>query len=305
MEGNGEINEETEVKTQSTNTEESVARLKLISGQSPFKIIGFDPEEGMEIIAWLKYFNHKCLENRKNESWKISDIGEFLKGKALKEYINSCLGIENWEELTQILCEKFFESNTVTFGEFSQCRLHNPQELTQYFKNKIAVGRKLQLNTDIIIQGLTDGLPANLRQLMAIQPPVTPTEWLNLATKLIKNQDRTTESRQNVNVGQNVRPQQYQFRPRTFQNYRQWVPPQQNSYRFQGPNLNRNRPPMHNVHFQSPIPSRACRLCAQQGITNAYHWEQNCIFRQPEEVNARVTTQSVSHAGNQPEPNNQ
>ncbi|GBM57572.1 hypothetical protein AVEN_16273-1 [Araneus ventricosus] len=40
----------------------------------------------------------------------------------------------------------------------------------------------------MILEGLSDGLPVNLRQLLAINSPNNPTEWLITATKMIKIQ---------------------------------------------------------------------------------------------------------------------
>lgn len=266
-------------------------------------IVNYDPEGGMSMTSWLGYFNKKCNQIQKDDCWRVQHIADYLKGKALKEYINSCLNITNWQDLCLILVEKFLTPTTSTFGDFSHNKFDIKNNILDYFHQKVDCGRQLGLSTPLLLEGLTDGLPANLRQLMVIHAPNNPTEWLTMATKLIKMQDKPflenkTFGNSNQQAGQfrnfSHRPrftpfyeqrQDRPWRPRfqqpttqTFQNSSnpEFSRGRASSFRFDNP-----RPQKFNVHSQSQLPPSPCRLCTRQGILNAYHWVQTCPFRNP------------------------
>ncbi|GBN68094.1 hypothetical protein AVEN_217565-1 [Araneus ventricosus] len=152
----------------------------------------------------------------------------------------------------------------------------------------------------MILEGLSDGLPVNLRQLLAINSPNNPTEWLITPTKLIKiqksyvNQINPSHSAtqnlktNSVNGNQwkprNFRPHNFtprqNFRPNNFQPN---SPPRQNfrqNNNYQTPHPRQTFRPFSNanIHFQDKLPPSQCWLCTKQGIANAYHWVQTCPF---------------------------
>ncbi|GFY36402.1 uncharacterized protein TNCV_3451051 [Trichonephila clavipes] len=200
-------------------------------------IVPFDFENGMLIEAWLDYFNNGCKLGNKDDNWKIVNMSKYLKGSALTQYINSCLNISNFRELCSIVIENFLKPNVVSLADFLQLQLKN--NLEQYFHQKLNYGKQLGLSLQLILEGLTDGMPANIKQLMAINPPTSPTEWLMVATRLMKIQVPKLEQntfRQNVPI----RPRQNTF-----------VPQNRNSFQSNFQNLNRIRPqhlPNQHVH---------------------------------------------------------
>ncbi|GFW19263.1 uncharacterized protein TNCV_255901 [Trichonephila clavipes] len=128
-------------------------------------------------------------------------------------------------------------------------------------------------------------MPANIKQLMPINPPTSPTEWLMVATRLIIIQapklEQTTfrqnvpiRPRQNTFVPQNC----YSFQP-NFQNFnriRPQHPPNQHAHNFNNRYFRLN----HHTHLQHGLPPYPCKICTQQGIPNAYHWKLQCPFNQ-------------------------
>ncbi|GBM03652.1 hypothetical protein AVEN_183080-1 [Araneus ventricosus] len=76
--------------------------------------------------------------------------------------------------------------NLVNLSDFTLKSFKEGEDLTRYFQEKLKIDRQLNLSTDMILEGLSDGLPVNLRQLLAINSPNNPTEWLITETKLIK-----------------------------------------------------------------------------------------------------------------------
>ncbi|GFR16381.1 uncharacterized protein TNCT_460021 [Trichonephila clavata] len=140
----------------------------------------------MRIEAWLEYFNNACKISNKDNDWKMLNISKYLKGSALTHYVNSCLNISNFDDLCNILIENFLKPNIVNLSDFSQHQLRN--NLDEYFHQKLNCGRQLGLSPQLILEGLTDGMPTNIKQLMTINPPTSPTEWLKVATRLMKTQ---------------------------------------------------------------------------------------------------------------------
>ncbi|KAF8794882.1 hypothetical protein HNY73_002798 [Argiope bruennichi] len=150
--------------------------------------------------------------------------------------------------------------------------------------------RKLSLNSQLILEGLTDGLPTQLKQLVSIKAPCTPTEWPTITTKLLKleessepNPGRYNETRIRVRQPAPFTPRhtfnyrfQNSFIPRAHTNFRQNY---QNSIRPRPNNFNNYG---HNLHYQQRLPSSPCRICTQIGIPNVYHSTQVCPFYQPQ-----------------------
>ncbi|GBN77840.1 hypothetical protein AVEN_145268-1 [Araneus ventricosus] len=256
-------------------------------------IIPFDSENGVKMELWLQYFNDTCKQHNKNEDWKVKNISKFLKGSALTHYINYCLNICNFEDLCSVLPEKFLQPIVVNFADFSQHYLKKNDDLVKYFHGKLNCGRQLGLSPQLILEGLTDGLPTQFKHLMTVQPPNTPTEWLTVATKLFKIQESSEQSavvnneptmvtRPNFSPRQSTfipRPQNSFFRP-NFLNFSRlrpnnFVNPHSNTSMYQGFR------PNHNTHFQNRLPASPCRICTRQGIPYAYHWTQLCPLRQP------------------------
>ncbi|GBO03460.1 hypothetical protein AVEN_124358-1 [Araneus ventricosus] len=263
-------------------------------------IIPFDPNNSMNVNSWLKYFNDKCQEHNLDDKWKLNNITAYLKNNALTEYVNSYDTIKTWEEFISFLTERYISPNLVNLSDFTSKSFKEGDDITLYFQEKLKIGRQLNLATSMILEGLSDGLPVNLRQLLAIHSPNNPTEWLTTASKLIKiqksdeNQINSSHSAtQNLKTN-SVNGNQWQprnFRPHNFtprqnfrpNNFQPNSPPRQN---FRQNNNYQTPPPRQafrpfsnaNTHFQEKLPPSACWLCTKQGIANAYHWIQTCPF---------------------------
>ncbi|GFU65111.1 uncharacterized protein TNCV_1162991 [Trichonephila clavipes] len=84
--------------------------------------------------------------------------------------------LKSRRSLFYILVENSLKSNVVNLSDFSQLQLKN--SLEQYFHEKLNCGRQLGVSPQLILEGLTVGMPTNIKQLMTINPPTSPTEWL-------------------------------------------------------------------------------------------------------------------------------
>ncbi|GBN51212.1 hypothetical protein AVEN_25104-1 [Araneus ventricosus] len=178
-----------EMVDSSSNTNELMENTNL----SDPHIIPFDSEKGMKMELLLQYFNETCRQHNKNEDWKVKNVSKFLKGSALTHNSNYCLNICNFDYLCSVLTEKFLQPIAVNFALFPQHHLGKIDDLVKYLHEKLNCARQLGLAPQLILEGFTHGLPTQCKQLMTVQPPNTTTEWLTVATKLIKIQESSPE----------------------------------------------------------------------------------------------------------------
>lgn len=253
---------------------------KMAREDQTFQWIHFDPESNMSFSKWVKYFEETCIEYNKDDTWKLRKISSLLKGKALTAYVNQCLGINTWKEIKETLQEIFMDLDLTSFSEFTNLRFRQGSDLKDYFLKKVEIGKKLNLEREIIIEGLTEGLNPQIRQIIAANTPKTTTEWLNLANKLIKITNTDRDSRNSKTwVTPRFNPQFRQWRP-NFANGRNH-PGVQNRFPNNGHPSNMRpvfRPANQTTHHQrmEQLPPRPCRICQNYGIKNAFHWEQTC-----------------------------
>lgn len=280
-----------------TNTPDNLDDSLATGGvETDLNIIPFDDTNESDINSWLCYFDKICQEKKKDECWKLNNVSRFIKGKALWLYVKNCQEIKTYPEFVQILRENFVDPTLTTFGDFANLKYNIRDDITQYFRKKMEIGKQLKLNHSMILEGLTDGLPTDLKALMTINEPLDPITWLNQAHKLIKINEPKTENPRFVapyvensqSYGRNLNFRQPGSRVNNRPNFDQY--PRNNNFRpsnfqrFQGPNTSHNN---HRPRFSSHhtcnnyynLPPSPCRLCTQRGIPNAYHWFQVCPFR--------------------------
>lgn len=83
---------------------------------------------------------------------------KYLKGDALKCYINDSLTYANYVEIAEFLKKKIINVNIPRFADFSAFKLYNFCELENYLHKKADIGMELRLCETIILQVLTEWL---------------------------------------------------------------------------------------------------------------------------------------------------
>lgn len=253
------------------------------------EIVAFDPELGMNFSAWLVHFNQQTVENDVDDKWKFKNFQKFIRGSALKIYINQCLLCKSFSEVIEIFNEHFF-TPVQSFADFQSIRFSgNTKDLYSYFSEKVELGRRINLSTEHIIEGLSMGLSQQIRVLISIKDPKTPVEWLQWVSKIIGDAsgesekcDFNTSVRQQDNRGQVPC-----YRNWVSRNQNNWVRPSCNAFdrqpqgrpQFVAQNERVNRGRGQTTHLSQEFPSSPCRFCERLGISNAYHWGQTCVNR--------------------------
>lgn len=259
-------------------------------------IISYNPDLNMKFQNWLTYFEKTCAKLNKTEQWKIQNISKYLGGSALTEFVNTAHNLNTWPEIVEALKEKYFACSSFSFADFTSLKLENDSDLVSYFHKKLELGRDLHLSNDLILEGLTNGLPYNIQTLLTIQPPKTATEWLEIVSKLIKIPKVTerTHSSSAPNYSRSYVTAPRPFTPR-YQNPRMTYFTNRsgnfNHTRMPGntwPRFDRFRAPYQNIHYQQNVnlPRTPCRNCERYGVPHAYHWANTCPFR----FNTNATT---------------
>lgn len=272
------------------------------------KIPLFDPDAGIKFESWLSIFN-KYTNDMTNEQ-KLNYFKNFLKNSALTFFINSCAGINNFELLINSFREKYLSVDSPTFTDFNNVVFKD--NLQNYFTTKVELGRKLNLTTKMIIEGLIEGLRQEHKAFFYINPPQTTADWLMLATKVVQNNSHKRESDKKEKAFSprggftpyNYRPVQFypQSRPQQFSNpsFPRFTVPTQP--RMQVRNIYQNNNPRMS-HFS--LPPNPCKYCFAKGIINAFHWGKDCKNRplyesRPTHNAENVTTNNIDPTNNHP-----
>ncbi|GFY45781.1 uncharacterized protein TNIN_300221 [Trichonephila inaurata madagascariensis] len=186
-------------KTNMTETSD-ISKAQTCENQlnQPIQLTAFDPNNYMQVISWFNYFNDKCQKLNLDDSWKITYITNYLKNSALTDYINYYNKIKNWEEFACFLTEKYLAPSITSLSDFTQ--------------------KNLNLPTSLILEGLIDDLPINLRQLIAMSPSSNPTEWIVTATKVLKIQNSEQNKIENPSNSRTL------IFNASRENYQNWIP---------------------------------------------------------------------------------
>ncbi|GFV10322.1 uncharacterized protein TNCV_3751891 [Trichonephila clavipes] len=115
---------------------------------------------------------------------------------------------------------------------------------------------------------------------MTINSPTSPTEWLMVATRLMKTQAPKLEQNtlEKMCPFDQVPQIATLFDP-TSKTLIEPCPqhlPNQHAHNFN----NRGFRPNHHTHFQHKLPTYPCSICTQQRIPKAYQWKLQCPFKQ-------------------------
>ena len=257
-------------------TESKVTNKSVIMTESnDVNIIAFDPTDGMLIDKWLNYFDKVCMQKKFCDEWKVNNISRYLKGNALTIFVNNCLGCTNYDEIKQILQENFLKVTETTFSEFTNLKLESMSQLEEYFHKKLNLGRNLQLTEDLILQGLTDGLKPEYKNILVTNPPQNSIDWYKVVSKLVPVTTSGISQVKTFSEGSRSR-----ITSPHFATPRHWVrpPPSQAQNFSSGQRGFAPRAPF--LHYQQKYPPRPCRICTNRGMINAFHWKRECNYNQ-------------------------
>lgn len=326
---NGIIDDHNDISQTNNNNENTI-----VNKESEI-IISFDPDRGMNFNNWLIYFNKQCDYLQKNDIWKFLNFQKYLKNSAVTTYINCCLHLNDFNDICEVFKTTYCESSSFTFSNFTNLSYKCGDDLKKYFQRKTEYGRNLKLSNEFILEGLTDGLPNELKKFVVVNPPKTLIDWLSQVSKLVSLNDVTINvtksndnSREVISLKQTPKPENRPWRPLVrfpsspgasypyFPGNSQFRPsyyssrPQFSSYsgqsrpriNFQVPNALTYVQPRQQTHNNVQLPPYPCHACTQRNVPNSYHWKRECPFQQ--NVGRPHTFTSENEVGNRNVPRN-
>lgn len=86
-------------------------------------------------------------------------------------YMNNSLHVLHWSEFVLLFTEHFSIPNTLSLTDFSCIQFKFGEDLNEYYQKKTKMGRTLGLDPCFILEGLTEGLPLEMKKLVATNAP--------------------------------------------------------------------------------------------------------------------------------------
>ncbi|UYV72365.1 hypothetical protein LAZ67_9002785 [Cordylochernes scorpioides] len=124
--------------------------------------------------------NHSTKKNSKTLLLNI----EFPKITYQKEIINV---IYYEEEARQTLIDLYPETNEASYAKFFAIKLAGHNSLEDFYRNKCAMGLQLGLPQEVLLETLTEGLPAFDQRLTRVAAPKYLSEWFGVVSRVRGN----------------------------------------------------------------------------------------------------------------------
>ncbi|UYV78462.1 hypothetical protein LAZ67_16001480, partial [Cordylochernes scorpioides] len=139
-------------------------------------------------------------------------------------------------------------------------------DLEQYFKEKSALAKKLNLDKTLLLEALTDGMPDHLKKYLIAARVQEPSEWYKITTQLKLSTNKEEEPQQPSTStstpvkkfnSNSSKAHQYQPFPRTAAA----------THHQQEPHKSINQPPY------------PCKICASHQLPNQIHFHRDCPLK--------------------------
>ncbi|UYV84619.1 hypothetical protein LAZ67_X002847 [Cordylochernes scorpioides] len=238
--------------------------------------------QNFDVTSWLKFFNKKCQQNHVDEDYKLKNISKYLDGEAFNFYIETLQDIDDWRELEQKLLSYFTVKDSNLFSKFLNLKYNDKDDLDNYFKEKSSLANKLNLDTPLLLEALTEGMPNYLKKYLIAARVKETSDWIRIATQLkySTNQEKQQPSTSNNDNRQNFQNRSYyptrsRFNPNSPPGLQLQPPP-------------RSSPRLTTAHHQEAssrstnLPPYPCKICSSHQLPNQYHFHRDCPLNKHE-----------------------
>ncbi|UYV78642.1 K02A2.6-like, partial [Cordylochernes scorpioides] len=155
-------------------------------------------------------------------------------------------------------------------------------DLDNYFKEKSSLAKKLNLDTPLLLEALTEGMPNYLKKYLIAARVKETSDWIRIATQLkySTNQEKQQPSTSNNDNRQNFQNRSYyptrsRFNPNSPPGLQLQPPP-------------RSSPRLTTAHHQEAssrstnLPPYPCKICSSHQLPNQYHFHRDCPLNKHE-----------------------
>ncbi|UYV84377.1 hypothetical protein LAZ67_X001970 [Cordylochernes scorpioides] len=245
--------------------------------------------QNLDITSWLKFFNKKCQQNHFDEDYKLKNISNYLDGEAFNFFIEQLQDIDNWGELEQKVLSYFTVKDSNLFSKFLNLKYNDKDDLDIYFKEKSSLAKKLNLDTPLLLEALTDGMPNYLKKYLIAARVKETSDWIKIATQLKYSTNQEKQEPQCKYNSDNQQPSTSNDNRQNFQT-RSYYPARSRLNPNSPPSLQSQPPPRSSprsttAHHQEAssrtinLPPYPCKICASHQLPNQYHFHRDCPLK--------------------------
>ncbi|UYV70155.1 hypothetical protein LAZ67_7002015, partial [Cordylochernes scorpioides] len=211
-----------------------------------------------------------CLQSCRNLPWSarspdLSPIEHFwdVMGRRLQPSRNVDYLARQLETIWQEIPKHTIWN---LYHRFLNLKYNDKDDLEQYFKEKSALAKKLNLDKTLLLEALTDGMPDHLKKYLIAARVQEPSEWYKITTQLKLSTNKEEEPQQPSTStstpvkrfnSNSSKAHQYQPFPRTAAA----------AHHQQEPHRSINQPPY------------PCKICASHQLPNQIHFHRDCPLK--------------------------
>ncbi|UYV68123.1 hypothetical protein LAZ67_5003116, partial [Cordylochernes scorpioides] len=208
----------------------------------------------------------------------------------LKSFILQQLqDIDNWGELEQKVLSYFTVKDSNLFSKFLNLKYNDKDDLDIYFKEKSSLAKKLNLDTPLLLEALTDGMPNYLKKYLIAARVKETSDWIKIATQLKYSTNQEKQEPQCKYNSDNQQPSTSNDNRQNFQT-RSYYPARSRLNPNSPPSLQSQPPPRSSprsttAHHQEAssrtinLPPYPCKICASHQLPNQYHFHRDCPLK--------------------------
>ncbi|UYV82318.1 hypothetical protein LAZ67_21001690 [Cordylochernes scorpioides] len=248
--------------------------------------------QNLDVISWLKFFNKKCQQNHFDEDYKLKNFSNYLDGEAFNFYIEQLQDIDNWRELEQKVLSYFTVKDSNLFSKFLNLKYKDKDDLDIYFKEKSSLAKKLNLDTPLLLEALTDGMPNYLKKYLIAARVKETSDWIKITTQLKYSTNQEKQEPQCKYNSDNQQPSTSNDNRQNFQT-RSYYPARSRFNPNSSPSLQPQPPPRSSprsitAHHQEAssrkinLPPYPCKICSSHQLPNQYHFHRDCPLNKHE-----------------------
>ncbi|UYV62953.1 hypothetical protein LAZ67_2002608 [Cordylochernes scorpioides] len=187
-------------------------------------------------------------------------------------------------------------------------------DLDIYFKEKSSLAKKLNLDTPLLLEALTDGMPNYLKKYLIAARIKETSDWIKIATQLKYSTNQEKQEPQCKYNSDNQQPSTSNDNRQNFQT-RSYYPARSRLNPNSPPSLQSQPPPRSSprsttAHHQEAssrtinLPPYPCKICASHQLPNQYHFHRDCPLKNnnhPKRINPDASSLGVAGVLKQPD----
>ncbi|UYV63130.1 hypothetical protein LAZ67_2003234, partial [Cordylochernes scorpioides] len=172
--------------------------------------------------------------------------------------------------------------------KFLNLKYNDKDDLDIYFKEKSSLVKKLNLDTPLLLEALTDGMPNYLNKYLIAARVKETSDWIKITTQIKYSTNQEKQEPQCKYNSDNQQPSTSNDNRQNFQT-RSYYPARSRFNPSSSPSLQSQPPPRSTTaHHQEAssrtinLPPYPCKICSSHQQPNQYHFHRDCPLNKHE-----------------------